>query len=370
MLRDVFLVVILPVLAIPGGFAQEPKATTIPDTKSMTKQATPAAEKSRDLSRFVNIQELQTISRFDYTDRGPGSVSRRDVQYRIRFRPQINVVPSGKTYLKMRAETGKGFANSWDYTGIGRDEKSWNFNVKTFALGQKLGAHMAVEVGGLEFEHGTGSQITYANSDSYLVGYRGAYGGERVKKISFTTGNVGDFDQQNFFRRPHLGKFNYYQVLVQGEFGRDIELSAQYSSIRDVHFLGQAASFGNVPGRIVDDIKLEMIERVSDRSRIGWAAILGRSLAARGMRGQLIYSDIPLNLYVKNGITLLQNQGEIDRGKRLSGKLSCKLGGAWEAGIWAGRRLDETPGKRWVVQLFLSHDFAGLLNRILKGGAS
>jgi hypothetical protein len=315
---------------------------------------------------FINIDELQTVTRFNYMDHGPSEITDRDIQYRIRFRPQINFVPSGNTYLKLRAETGKGFDNSWDNTGIGLGEKAWDFNVKTIALGQKFGAHTALEAGGLEFEQGAGSQKTYASSDSYFVGYRFIYTGEQVNKISVTAGFIGDFDQQNVFKRLHLGKINYFQGLVQKKFGQDVEASAQYSSIQDVHFLGQALQWKKVPGKVVQNVALELIERVSDNAQCGLAAIAGRSLDAAGLwQGQLIYSDIPLNLYVKNGATILQDQGEIDHGKRLSGGLKRKIGNSWEFGFFGGRRLDETPGKRWVAQIFVSHDFAGLLNRVL-----
>ena len=158
---------------------------------------------------------------------------------------------------------------------------------------------------------------------------------------------------------------------MQKRLPHDVEFSAQYDSIDDVQFLGQAFSFGNVPGKIVNDIRIEAMERVTGHARYGWAAIAGRNLTARGsLRGQIIVSDIPQNLYIRDGVTLLHNQGEIDRGRRLSGKLTCRVGRSWEAGIWAGRRLDATPGKRWVVQVFISHDFAGLLNHLMNERSS
>jgi hypothetical protein len=81
----------------------------------------------------------------------------------------------------------------------------------------------------------------------------------------------------------------------------------------------------------------------------------------------LIYSDIPFSLYRKDGVQFLQNQGETDVGKRLNGGLSRKIGRDWETGIFGGRRLDSTPGKRWVAQAYLSYDFARVLNRLLHG---
>jgi hypothetical protein len=350
--------------------AQQPQSPPPLESKP-SPSPTPSSAKEKKAGDYIHIQELQTVIRYNYQDRAPGNIADRDLQYRIRLKAQVDLVPSGHSSIRLRAETGKGFDNSFDNTGIGRGRRAWHFNVKTLAFVQKLGSHVTTEVGGLEFDPGAGSQVTYASGDGYFVGYRFVYSAPEIKKVSVTAGFIGDFDQPNVFRRFHLGKMNYVQVLGQKEFANGLEASAEFDSIRDVQFTLQAFRWKKVPGRVVDEARLELVERLNHQARFGWALILDRSLDKdKRWNARLIYSDIPFNLYRKNGVQILQNQGETDKGKRLNGGLSYKFARDWEAGIFGGRRLDSTPGKRWVAQTYVSYDFARVLNNLLHGSSA
>ncbi len=151
-------VLVLNTTAIAAQQLQTPSPVPVKSEPSPT----PETSKERGVLGHIHINELQTIIRYNYQDRGHGDIADRDVQYRIRLKAQIDLAPSGNTFLKLRAETGKGFANSFDNTGIGHGHRAWHFNVKTIALGQKFGSHVSGELGGLEFDSGAGSQITYA----------------------------------------------------------------------------------------------------------------------------------------------------------------------------------------------------------------
>ncbi len=322
-------------------------------------------------SRYLQVLQFEEVTRFNYMDRGPGRVTDRDLQYRVRTRVQVNLAPEGTTYLRMRAETGKGFDNSWDNTGIGRGEGRWNFNMKSFALGQKLGSHVELQGGGIEFDPGAGSEHTYASGDGHMMGYRFLLTGSphpwRPEKFSLTMGYVGDFHQPNVFSRFHLGKLNYVQALVQKKIGAYGEGSVEVDSIRDIWFTRQALRWRELFRPVVDDIMLETVTRTSDNPSFGWSAMVSRHLdQAQRWRAYAIYAHIPKALYDKGGRPVLMNRGEIDLGKRLAWGGSYAVNKDLELGVFAGRLLDSTPSKRWIAQFVVSYQYAHLINRLLR----
>lgn len=316
------------------------------------------------INRLQNVG-LEQVTRFNYMDRGPGQITDRDLQYRIRARLQLNLTGDGSTYLRLRAETGAGFANSFENTGIGRGEPRWSFYLKSLALGQKLGSHVELQTGGIEFDSGAGSEHTYASGDGSLVGHRVVWKGG-VRKISLTAGYVGDFEEPNVFSRFHPGKLNYTQALVQQHFGEDAEASVEVDLIRKIWFTRQTFRLRNAWRPVVDDILVEAVTRASANPSFGWSGTISRAFDRAGRwTGRAIYSHIPLPLYDKQGERILFNRGEIDVGKRIACSGAYSVGDL-EIGAFAGRLLDATPSKRWVAQLFVRYDYARLIQRLMR----
>jgi hypothetical protein len=325
------------------------------------------------LARHLQILQLEQYNRFNYMDDGPGVVDSRDLQYRIRTNTQIDLWGEGSTYLsylRMRAETGQGFNNSWDNTGGGLSPAQTNFYVKTFLLGQRLGPHAELQAGGLEFERGAGSQHTYASDDSAMVGYRARLTGSghawQPENFSMTMGYVGDFDQSNFFVRSHMGKLNYAQALAQKQLGRNGTVSAELDSIRGIWFTREAIHWYDAWGGVLDETMVEAVTRTTDNPSFGWSATISRGLdAEKHWHALAIYSDMPQGLYEKQGQVILLNQGEISTGKRLSWGVSDAFSKNLKMELFAGRRLDNTPTLRWVTQFGLSYQYADLVNHLL-----
>ena len=46
-------------------------------------------------ARYLQVLQVEEVTRFNYMDRGPGRVTDRDMQYRIRTRFQVNLAPEG-----------------------------------------------------------------------------------------------------------------------------------------------------------------------------------------------------------------------------------------------------------------------------------
>jgi len=342
-------------------------------TTDTARQAHPPAVTDR-----LHVNTLESILRFNYMDRNvepPAErVDTRDPQYRLRTRMVIDLAPTGTTYLALRAETGKGFDNSWDNLGGGFQSGTFNFNLKTLELGQKIGTRMRAGFGGLEFDAGSASETTYASGDSSFVGYRLVVTPAKAAKISATAGNVSEFDQPNVFARmDKLGDLNYVQMLGQAAPAPGLDASISWDSIAAVRFFRQAVHLAKADGGaavmsagIVDDLRVELVERSTDDFRFAWAAAASRTVASNGTRRvQMIYSDVPLLLYVRDGARFFFNRGEIKQGRRLSGGYYQSVTPDWEAGVFLGRLVDSTPTLRWTVQVYLKYDGARVVNRAL-----
>ncbi len=105
-------------------------------------------------------------------DREDGVVTDRGFEYRVRARARLDLGGDGGTYVTVRAETGKGFDNSWNTTGVGLGSGQGIFNVKTLSLHQRIGSQLQMEAGGIEFDPGAGTDSTYASGDGPMTGYR------------------------------------------------------------------------------------------------------------------------------------------------------------------------------------------------------
>lgn len=315
----------------------------------------------------IRLLDLGWDTRFNYMDRQGGLVTDRGMQYRLHARARVDLLNSGNTYVTIRAETGKGFDNSWNNAGLGLGRGQTIFNVKSIALHQKLTNRLEAEVGGLDFDRGAGTDATYASGDGHMTGYRVVFDGHSdaaPERVSITAAYLGDFDKPNFFSRSRLDRVNYLQFLMEQNFGEQLYGSAEVDSIHDAIFVRGAMRYRRLWQ--FDDLTIEAIARTTDRSSFAWSSSVNRHWTSGSRwRTELIYSDLPYGFYVVNADRVLLNRGEIDVGKRLAIGTVYHLAREFETGIFAGRLLDSTPSKRWVAQAGVSCQFAGHVNRLL-----
>jgi hypothetical protein len=160
------------------------------------------------LTNRFRFLTAEAVSHFRYVDAGDGKVTARDVFYKLSSRVQLNIKADGRTYIQARGESGQNFIASYDYTGIGMHDAHWSFNLKSLFIGQKIGKYLEAQAGGIEFDRGAGTEVTYADNDAWLEGYRLTYLGSSHKilpeKINLTIGYVGDFLQPNIFAGCHV----------------------------------------------------------------------------------------------------------------------------------------------------------------------
>lgn len=327
------------------------------------------------LARHFQILDATWGTRFRYMDNGEGLVTFRDQQYRTSTRLQINLDPKGRIYFQSRIESGSAFNSSWPNTGAGRARRQWVVNAKSLFWGLKFSPHAEMQVGGIEFDRGAGTEATYADNDGFLVGYRmrleGKGQGWLPGKFSVTVGHVGDFKKPNFFSRiDRMGEANYVQVLAQKDFGegRNRTASAEFDSIAGIQFLRGAMRWKKLPTRVLDDAQVEAIARTSDNPSFGWSARLGRRIDQGGrVRAGVIYSYIPTGVFDKNGKQVMLNGDAIVLGRRLGGVLRFAPFKNFTVSVFTARRLDSTPNTtRWLGQVVASYQFSSLFSNLLR----
>lgn len=335
------------------------------ETAAQTPAPTPHSFAYDALSRF-RIVEMETSTRFNYVDREGGGVIDRGIQYRLRIQPRLDLLGGGTTYLAARAETGKGFNNSWNETPADLYPGQTIFNVKSLGIYQKVGSHAKFSAGGLEFDHGEGNDETYVSHDGFMTGYRTVFteiAPWMPQKISVTAGYVGDFDKANIFSRFRMDRANYIQALAQQQLTPGLGGSTELDSIEGALYNRDALRYQHAGP--IDEVVAEVVVRGSDRSTFGWSSELHKEFGPN-LHTELIYADLPTRMYLVGGNQVLQNRGEIGLGKRLAGGATRKLTNDYTVGVFASRLVDHTPGQRWVAQAGVSYQFASLLNRVLR----
>ena len=316
----------------------------------------------------LKVLDLGWDTRFNYMDQQGGTVTDRGLQYRLRTRARLDLLKGGGTYLVVRAETGRGFDNSWNNAGVGLAPGQMVFNLKAISLHQKLTNSLEAEAGGIDYDRGAGMDTVYASGDGHMTGYRTVFHSHSAglpEKVSITAAYVGDFDKPNFFSRIRMDRVNYVQALAEQHFTDRRYGSVEVDAIHDAIFLRGALRSGRFWE--FDDVTVDAATRTTDRFRFAWSMSASRRWTSDSRwRTDLIYSDLPFSFYVVNGRRVLLNRGEIDVGKRLAVGTVHRLAPSFEAEVFAARLLDSTPSKRWVAQVGLSYQFAGLVNRLLR----
>ena len=333
------------------------------------------AAPGNDLStilQHIKFVSLEGANRYRYVDKNPGKVTDRDLQYKVSARVQVDVVGDGRTYLQARGESGRSNYSSYDYTGVGLNKGYWSYNLKSLSIGQRIGAHFELQAGGIDYDPGAGTEMTYADNDAWLEAYRLRYSGRSKiwmpNKIDATIGYAGDFTQPNAFARMNrMGDENYIQILGAKTLGEGREISAEFDSIQSTRFTREAVRWGRLPVVIVNDLTVETITRASDPLRFGWASTVSRSLDHKGrFRVGAFYSDLPLDIF-KNGKTVIfQNGDTYVLGKRIGPTLRITPFKNLEISTLGTSRLDAASTPRYRGQFVVRYQFADLLNRVLR----
>ncbi|MBI1749445.1 MAG: hypothetical protein HY234_07955 [Acidobacteria bacterium] len=322
-------------------------------------------------TRHVKILGADAGLRWRYNDKLPKDA---DMQYRLSTRTQFNFVPSGSSYLYVRAETGYRFGLSWNYSGVGRNSRDGVMYIKSFYFGQKFGRHAEFQVGGIEFDRGAGTEMTYADDDGWMTGYRmkftGSGHGWMPNKVSVTAGYVGMFTQPSVFDRFHrMGTANYWQVLAQKRFAENLDASAEFFSLNSVRYARLGANVTKIPTWFLDTVRLEWTQRMTQQDSSAWAASVSKGVFRDRLRLGVFYSHVLNEMYQNNAdYTQMWQVGDFyGRGRRLGWTIQSKPFKNFTVIAMGSRKLDHTRyNGHYRGQVIVRYDFGWLVDKMMR----
>jgi hypothetical protein len=316
----------------------------------------------------IEAVKLEFADRYVYADLSRGDVTDREVEYRMSDILRLHLDRKQNSWIEVRGESGNGFNNSWSEAGVGMTHGSLIYNIKSLSLAQRFGGNLQAEAGGIEFERGAGTELTYAAGEAWLTGYclRLVDVPRLPRQLIATAGYIGDFDRPNFFSRgSRMGQVNYFQFLGQQPLSANSNASLEVDSLHGMGFVRGALKADNLPGRVIDGVIVESIGRFSGSGITGWSISMNRAFDRDRFKLDAHYSDIPQTLFRKSGQFMLLNGGEVGFGQRAAVNPSIKLGRSAFLEVLCSRRLDNsltTP--RWRGFVALHCDGAALFNKL------
>ena len=262
--------------------------------------------------RWVDLQFAALETRYRFIETSNGATSATQWQHKEGVKAAFKLDAAGRYTIQTMIGTGGSFTGSWDPTGVGTGDPTFNLRVRHLAAMARPLVGLEVSAGSFDALRGESTEITTFDNDAFIEGYRASL--KRPAEVFFdelsvTAGYLGDLTTANVFRRlKRLNDHNYTQVLIGKALGR-VSLSADWTSLNLVSTFHQAAHVALAGGRVIDGVRLELYQRRDGRTDRGFALAADRTFATRlSVSGG--YADIDLDQPPLNGDRFL-------RGRRL-----------------------------------------------------
>jgi hypothetical protein len=296
--RRIFAAVTLLLLCAPVARAQQSTGASGTPAASgsslqlsrpgTTPPPTPAATSptlQSQLHRWFDLQTAQLETRYRFIESSADVTTTNQWQHKQTFRGAFKFDEAGRYTLQSTLGTGSSFTGSWDPTGVGTGDPTWDFRVRRFYA-------QAIPVTGLEFAAGSfdmvrgeHTEITVFDNDAFVQGYRASVKRPKtlyLDEISATVGYVGDLTEPNAFKRmDRLRDHNYTQVFAAKKLLPSLSVSADWSEIDHVSTLRQAVRLTSKALRLVDMVRFENYQRVEGTTGYGFAVSAERALNKR-----------------------------------------------------------------------------------------
>jgi len=302
--------------------------SAVPQTRSSPSSQTP--DPARGFHRWIDFQSGTVETRYRHIESSAGITVANQLQHKQALKGALKLDGGGRYTLQTSLGTGNSFTGSWDATGAGTGEPTWDFRVRRLHAQAVPVKGIELAAGSFDGVRGENTEITSLDNDAYLEGYRAAVkrpAALYVDEVTVTIAYLGDLTETNVFDRFHrMGDHNYSQVLaakrlsLSRDDGRgrkdEIGVSADWTVLEGVNTLRQAVRLTSATIRVVDSIRFEQYWRVSGEKAYGFAVFADKAfgrLTAGGGFSQTDRDFPPLN------------GDRYGRGKRLFGEARLAL---------------------------------------------
>jgi hypothetical protein len=316
----------LPVLA--GNTEREdPPNTPLTDPgNDAQKTASDAkAQPPSPVSRWLELQSANLITRYRYIDTSTGIVTSNQQQHQENLRARLKFDARGKYSLVAGLGTGSAFTSGYNNTGWNAGSITVQGSAMVYLKQLYLSAApikgVELQFGGILPLRGEVTEITSYDNDAYITGERLSL--KRPKdllfdEISVTYAYLGDLTSPGMNKRfRRLDESNYHQFLVAKKIGERTTLSFDYTFHGGVETLRQGLRIVTKEFRVIDSVRFENYQRVDYRPDYGYALYAEKALNKKVTAGGGM-ADIDQNFNPLNGDRFF-------RGKRLFGNITWTI---------------------------------------------
>ena len=204
---------------------------------------------SRTRCTASSILQLATVeTRYRYVENSAGVTAANQWQHKQTFKGAFKFDEKGRYTLQALLGTGSSFTASWDTTGVGTGDPTWDFRVRRLWLRAVPVDGLELSAGSFDVVRGETTEIMSYDNDAYMQGYRAS-----VKRpaqaffdeISVTAGYLGDLTQPNVFERfKWMDNHNYTQALVAKRVGKMFAASVDWTSVDHVDTVREGVRIG------------------------------------------------------------------------------------------------------------------------------
>lgn len=153
------------------------------------------------------------------------------------------------------------------HSGLTFNANGWHFYMRDLYFSATPIKQATLEFGSFGIERGYSTEITTFDDDGYIAGERLRLNDKKhllVDEVSFTSAYLGDIVTPSFFSRgSRLSQSNYRQIAAKKLIANRVGVSAEYNWISKTSTLREAAVIKTPELKAVDDVHVELYQRVN-----------------------------------------------------------------------------------------------------------
>ena len=163
--------------------------------------------------RWIDWQSAPLETRYRYVETSAGVTALNQWQHKESVKGALKFDAAGRFTLQAFLGTGNGFGGSWDATGVGTGNPTWDFRVRRLFVQAIPVEGVELAAGSFDVLRGEATEIVSYDNDAFMEGYRVSISRPATlffTEVSVTAGYLGDLDHPERFQalqpagRPQL----------------------------------------------------------------------------------------------------------------------------------------------------------------------
>lgn len=291
---------------------------------------------------------------------GAGDVTTNQLQHKATLRIRFKIDRAGQFGLVLGGLTGSSYTGSWNPTGLGTGEPTFDFFPRQLFLSAAPVKSVELQMGSLYMQRGELTEIVSYDNDGYVMGERlllRAPSRLYFDEIAVTTGYVNDVRLPNLFDRTRrIGDWNYGQVVATKRLHPALSVTAEYAGLGDQHVMRAAAVIRSKRLRVVDLLRFEEYTRLDARA-FGFDVEGQKAVSSR--------TTVGVGLADIDRFAGALNADRFGQGRRFYTSTSTRLVNDLVLQTWLGHAVGDTRGfaNRTRFDVIVEYDLLRSLTR-------